>query len=155
MKAMPYLIAAIVLLAHPVHAKTEAIDRKVFVRDFYATYAAKDADKMAQFYTPDASFVDPSFELDLKGSTQIRDLLKKALAKYEKLEFQITHTISAGNELVVEGVLIGKLPKNNVRIPFVSIFQFKGEKISAQRDMFDVLHFLTQLGGRMYNRETD
>jgi limonene-1,2-epoxide hydrolase len=108
---------------------------------------------MAQFYAADATFVDPSFELNLKGPDQIRDLLRKALAKYETLEFRITHTISAGDELVVEGTLIGKLPKNTVRVPFVSIFQFKGEKISAQRDMFDVLHFFTQLGARMSNRE--
>ena len=153
MKAMPGLVAAIVLCAHSVYAKTTAVDRTSFVRDFYAAYTAKDADKMAQFYAADATFVDPSFELNLKGPDQIRDLLRKALAKYETLELQITHTISAGDELVVEGTMIGKLPKNTVRVPFVSIFQFKGEKISAQRDMFDVLHFFTQLGARMSNRE--
>jgi limonene-1,2-epoxide hydrolase len=153
MKAMPGLVAAIVLCAHSVYAKTKAVDRTSFVRDFYAAYTAKDADKLAQFYATDATFVDPSFELNLKGPDQIRDLLKKALAKYETLEFQITHTISAGDELVVEGTMIGKLPKNTVRVPFVSIFRLKGEKISEQRDMFDVLHFLSQLGGRMINRE--
>ena len=153
MKAMPGLVAAIVLCAHSVYAKTTAVDRTSFVRDFYAAYTAKDADKMAQFYAADATFVDPSFELNLKGPDQIRDLLRKALGKYETLEWQITHTISAGDELVVEGTMIGKLPKNTVHVPFVSIFQFKGEKISAQRDMFDVLHFFTQLGARMSNRE--
>ena len=153
MKAMLCLVTAIVLCAYSVYAKTKALDRSTFVRDFYAAYTAKDADKLAQFYATDATFVDPSFELNLKGSDQIRDLLKKALAKYETLEFQIRHTISAGDELVVEGTMIGKLPKNTVRVPFVSIFRLKAEKISEQRDMFDVLHFLTQLGGRMINRE--
>ena len=147
------LLAAILLCVTSVQAKSKAPDHTTFVRDFYAAYTAKDADKMAQFYAADATFVDPSFELNLKGPDQIRDLLKKALAKYETLEFQIAHTISAGDELVVEGTMIGKLPKNVVRVPFVSIFQFKNEKISAQRDMFDVLHFFTQLGARMINRE--
>jgi limonene-1,2-epoxide hydrolase len=153
MKAMFVLVAAIVLSVLPLYAKPKSGDRASFVRDFYAAYAAKDADKMAQFYTADATFVDPSFELNLKGPDQIRDLLKKALAKYQTLEFQITHTIPAGDELVVEGTMIGKLPKNTVRVPFVSIFQFKDGQISAQRDMFDVLHFFTQLGARMINRE--
>src|SRR5438874_13551818 len=105
MKAMLCLVTAIVLCAS-VYAKTKAVDRSTFVVDFYAAYTAKDADKLAQFYATDATFVDPSFELNLNGSDQIRDLLKKALAKYETLEFQITHTISAGGELVVEGTMI-------------------------------------------------
>jgi limonene-1,2-epoxide hydrolase len=153
MKSMLGFVVAILLCISFVQAKSEVVDRSSFMRDFYAAYAEKNADKMAHFYTVDATFVDPSFELNLKGPDQIRDLLKKALAKYETLEFQITHTISAGDELVVEGTMIGKLPKNVVRVPFVSIFKFKEGKISSQRDMFDVLHFFTQLGARMINRE--
>ena len=134
-------------------AKSNTPIPKDFVRDFYAAYKAKDAARMAQFYAADATFVDPSFELNLKGPDQIRELLTKALAKYETLDWDITHTISAGNDLVVEGTMIGKLPQKTVRVPFVSIFHFKDRKISAQRDMFDVLHFFTQLGARMINRE--
>jgi limonene-1,2-epoxide hydrolase len=153
MKTLFALFGLIVLSISTVHGETKAKDRSAFVRDFYAAYTAKDAEKMAQFYATNATLIDPSFELNLKGPDQIRDLLKKALVKYETLEFQITHTISAGDELVVEGTMTGKLPKNTVRVPFVSIFQFKDEKIAAQRDMFDVLHFFTQLGARMINRE--
>ena len=136
-----------------IRAASDAPDAKVFVRDFYAAYSKKDVEKMAQFYAGDATLVDPSFELNLKGRDQISDLLKKALTKYATLEFQIAHTISAGDELVVEGTMVGQLPKNTVRVPFVSVFQFKNGKISSQRDMFDVLHFFTQLGARMINRE--
>ena len=149
------LCGLLVLLAFmsQVRAESNAPKTKDFVRDFYAAYKAKDAARMAQFYAADATFVDPSFELNLKGPDQIRELLTKALAKYETLDWDITHTISAGNDLVVEGTMIGKLPQKTVRVPFVSIFHFKDRKISAQRDMFDVLHFFTQLGGRMINRE--
>jgi limonene-1,2-epoxide hydrolase len=128
---------------------------KDFVRDFYAAYKAKNADKMAKFYTADATFLDPSFELNLKGADQIRDLLTKALAKYETLDWEITHTISAGDDLVVEGVMVGKLPQKTVRVPFVSIFHLQNGKIAAQRDMFDMLHYFTQLGARMIRKEED
>src|SRR6266446_7316937 len=121
-------------------------DSQAFVRDFYSAYKAKDAARLVQFYTPDATFVDPTFDLDLKGPDQIRDLLTKALAKYESLDWQIAHTTPAGDDLVVEGTMIGKLNGKTVRVPFVSIFHFRGNQISAQRDMFDVLHFLVQLG---------
>jgi limonene-1,2-epoxide hydrolase len=153
MKTTSLLLATIVLAASSVFAKEKTNERASFVRDFYAAYSAKNAEKMAEFYAADATFVDPSFELNLQGPDQIRDLLKKALAKYQTLEFQIAHTISAGDELVVEGTMVGKLPKNTVRVPFVSVFQFKDGKIAAQRDLFDVLHFFTQLGARMINRE--
>ncbi len=42
--------------------------------------------------------------------------------------------------------MVGQLNTKTVRVPFVSIFHFKNGKIAAQRDMFDVLHFLVQLG---------
>ena len=42
--------------------------------------------------------------------------------------------------------MIGKLDAKTVRVPFVSVFHFKHGKIAEQRDMFDVTHFLVQLG---------
>lgn len=59
---------------------------------------------MAQFYNADATSVDPTFELNLKGPNQIRDLLSKALAKYGTLDFDIAHNTSAGEDLIVEEV---------------------------------------------------
>jgi uncharacterized protein (TIGR02246 family) len=152
MKTIFAISFSIILSASQIWAESNASKMSAFVRDFYAAYKAKDAEKLARFYATDATFVDPSFELNLKGPDQIRDLLTKALAKYQTLDWEIAHTISAGDDLIVEGVMIGKLPQKTVRVPFVSIFHFKGGKISAQRDMFDVLHFFLQLGARMINR---
>jgi limonene-1,2-epoxide hydrolase len=142
------LCALIVLgsLSSQIDAESNAPDRTAFVRDFYAAYKAKDAARMSKFYTQDATFVDPTFELSLKGPDQIRELLTKALAKYESLDFDIAHTTSAGDDLIVEGSMIGKLGAKTVHVPFVSVFHFENSKIAAQRDMFDVLHFLVQLG---------
>ena len=77
--------------------------------EFYALTKPKDASRMAQFYNADATFVDPTFELNLKGPDQIHDLLSKALAKYESLDWEIAHTTTAGDDLIVEGKMIGKL----------------------------------------------
>jgi uncharacterized protein (TIGR02246 family) len=147
------LFLAVLIVGKPVQAKSNAPDTAAFVRDFYAAYHAKDAPKMAEFYTADATFVDPSFELNLKGRDAIRELLTKALAKYKTLDWEISNTIKAGDDLIVEGTMIGKLPEKTVRVPFVSIFHFKEGKISAQRDMFDMLHYFLQLGARMINQE--
>lgn len=148
---LPSLVALIV--GQAAQAKSNAPDHAPFVRDFYAAYQAMDAAKMAEFYNADATFVDPSFEINLKGRDAIRELLTKALAKYKTLDWEISNTIKSGDDLIVEGTMIGKLPAKTVRVPFVSIFHFKDGKISAQRDMFDVLHFFLQLGARMINHE--
>jgi limonene-1,2-epoxide hydrolase len=146
--AMKTIIAVLLFLvaAGQMRAEANAPETKTFVRDFYAAYKAKDASRMAQFYNADATFLDPTFELNLKGPDQIRDLLSKALAKYESLDWEIAHTTTAGDDLIVEGKMIGKLGTKTVHVPFVSVFHFANGKIAAQRDMFDVLHFLVQLG---------
>jgi uncharacterized protein (TIGR02246 family) len=148
-------IILVLVIAKPAQANSNAPASAAFVRDFYAAYHQKDAAKMAEFYNADATFVDPSFEINLKGRDAIRELLTKVLAKYKTLDWEISNTIKAGDDLIVEGTMIGKLPQKTVRVPFVSIFHFKDSKISAQRDMFDVLHFFLQLGARMINREEE
>jgi steroid delta-isomerase-like uncharacterized protein len=129
-----------------IHAASNAPQSDAFVRDYYAAYGAKDAAGLAQFYTADATFVDPSFELDLKGADQIRELFSKVFPKYESLAWQVAHTTSAGDDLIVEGNMIGQISGKTLRVPFVSIFHFRAGKIASQRDMFDVTHFLVQLG---------
>lgn len=117
-----------------------------FVHDFYATYNAAGVAKLAGFYAPDATLTDPSFGIELRDREAIRQLLTTGLAKYESLELTPDHTLGAGDDLVVEGTMVGKLAGKAVRVRFVSVFHFTGGKISAQRDLFDVLHFYTQLG---------
>jgi ketosteroid isomerase-like protein len=117
-----------------------------FVRDFYAVYNAQGAARMADFYAADATFTDPTFGLDLEGRDQIGKLLTMVLAKYESLDHEVLHTIIAGDDLIIEGTMVGKLEGKTVRVRFASIFHFSGGKISAQGDMFDVLHFYAQLG---------
>jgi ketosteroid isomerase-like protein len=129
-----------------VRAQANLPDPGGFVRDFYAVYNATGSAKLADFYTTDATLVDPTFELSLKGREEIGALLVKVLAKYESLDHEVAHTSMAGDDLIVEGTMVGKLGGKIVRVPFVSVFHFAGGKISAQRDMFDTLHFMVQLG---------
>ena len=128
------------------HAGLTAAQADAFVHDFYAAYNAQGAPRMADFYAADATFTDPTFDLQLKGRDQIGQLLTAVLAKYESLDHEVANTIIAGDDLIVEGTMVGKLMGRTVRVRFASIFHFTDGKISAQRDMFDVLHFYAQLG---------
>lgn len=127
-------------------AALTAAEAQAFVRDYYAAYHPAGVPRMMEFYTADATFNDPTFGLDLKSRQEIGDLLTIGLAKYESLELQPEHTILAGDDLVVEGTMVGRLMGKTVRVRFASVFHFTDGKISAQRDMFDTLHFYVQLG---------
>ena len=143
---IPAALALFLGLAGPGRGDGGAPETAVFLHDYYAAYSARDAAGLAAFYAPEATFDDPSFELALRGPEQIRKLLEIALAKYEALEFEVAHTLSSGRELAVEGTMVGHLRGKVARVRFVSVFEFADGKIAAQRDMFDVLHFYTQLG---------
>jgi ketosteroid isomerase-like protein len=122
------------------------VQADTFVHDFYAVYNAQGVSRLMEFYTADATLTDPTFDLDLHNREEISKLLTMVLGKYESLELQPTHTLIAGDDLVVEGTMIGKLMGKTVHVRFASVFHFTNGKISAQRDMFDVLHFYAQLG---------
>ncbi len=68
------------------------------------------------------------------------------LTKYDSLDHIIIHQIIAGDDLVIEGMMVAKLAGKEVSIRYVSVFHFRNGKIIEQRDMFDVFHFFTQLG---------
>ncbi len=123
-----------------------AEEAAAFVHDYYAVYNAPGVPKMMEFYSAEATLTDPTFGLDLKSRDEISALLTKGLAKYESLEMHCDHTVVAGDDLVVEGTLVGRVMDKDVRVRFTSVFQFKDGKISAQRDMFDTLHLYAQLG---------
>jgi len=142
------MLAFLVLMAlvSPVGAALTPARADSFLRDFYAVYNATGAAKLADFYAADATLADPSFDLDLHGSAEIGGLLVKVLAKYTALHHEVLHRTIAGDDLIVEGMMIGELMGKTVRVRFVSVFHFRDGKIAEQRDLFDVLHFYEQLG---------
>ena len=151
MKTLPSLglaLAAILLGAAPMtrSADVTAPRNQAFLHDFFAAFSARDGSRLAEFYTADAVFEDPSFELDLHGPAAIRELFTTGLAKYASLGFELAHTLAAGDDLIVEGTMVGVLRTKTIRVRFVSVFHFTDGKISSQRDLYDVLHFYAQLG---------
>src|SRR3954463_2021584 len=141
--AAALLASAITGLAR---AELTVAQADAFTRDFYSVYNATGAPKLADFYPAAVTFTHPTFGLDLHGRDQIGNLLTKALAKYESLEHEVLHRTIAGDDLVVEGMMIAKLAGKDLQVRYVSVFHFTDGKISEQRDMFDLLHFFEQLG---------
>lgn len=135
------LLAAAAGRAGLTAAQTDA-----FIKDFTACYNAAGAAKLADFYTTDAVFTDPTFGLDLHGRAEIGGLLVRVLAKYDSLEHQVVHRTIAGDDLTLEGLMVARLAGKDLRVRYVSVFHFRDGKIAEQRDMFDVLHFYEQLG---------
>ena len=117
-----------------------------FLHNYYEAYSPERASQLRDFYAPDATFTDPSFGLNLKGREEIGSLLERALAKYERLGHEILHSVTSGNELVVEGLMVARLNGKDLRVRYVSVFTFANGKIATQRDLYDLLHYYEQLG---------
>lgn len=115
---------------------------EIFLREYYALYNPKGADKLADFYDPAATLVDPSFGLDLKGREQIGRLLVSALAKYDSVEFDILDAVASGDQLAVRGLMRATMKGRPLRVHFVSMFRFANRRIVAQHDLYDVRHLL-------------
>jgi limonene-1,2-epoxide hydrolase len=157
MKFPIFLLLASFLSCAPALDDTDALRRQtryrvtrqhlVFLSAYYGVFNPVDAAALEQFYAPDATLTDPSFELRIAGRREIGAVLVSALKKYDHLEQQVVHAISARDELVVEGLMVATLRGKELRVHFVSVFRIEGGKIVAQRDLYDVRHYLEQLRG--------
>jgi ketosteroid isomerase-like protein len=121
-------------------------DARGFVDRFYAAYASRDATKLIEFYADDAEFIDPTFDLNLKGRAQIQALFTAALAKYETLAWTVQDLIVSGDRLVVVGEMQSRLFAKNAGMKFISVLTVRDGKITRQQDMFDLIDFYVQLG---------
>jgi ketosteroid isomerase-like protein len=139
-------IAIAIFVFGAFQASAATVDHEAVIKKFYAFYNAQGAASLKDFYTENATFTDPSFGLDLKGSQQIGQLFGAVLGKYETLEHEIQHTVQSGDELVVEGMMVATLHGKPLRVRYVSVFRFEGDKIASQRDLYDLLHYYEQLG---------
>lgn len=149
---MRFLLPILLFTSVAVHAQSDTGSGtphtvpKDFLRDYYAVYNATGASRLGNFYADHATFVDPSFGLNLRGREEIGTLLVRALAKYERMEHEVLHTVTSGNELVVDGRLVATLNGKSLRVAYVSFFRFENGKIVSQRDLYDLIHYFEQLG---------
>lgn len=112
---------------------------------FFDAWMKKDIEGIMAAFADDAVYHNIPMEPS-KGKPAIRAYIEKSLARWEVVDW-ITHHIAENAHGTVltersdDFVLNGK----RVSVPVMGVFEFRGGKISAWRDYFDLGQFQRQL----------
>ena len=117
------------------------------VTAFVAAWNRKDLEAIMAAFDEDAVYHNIPME-PTKGKAAIRAYIEKALARYEAVDWVTHHQAESStgtvlNERSDDFIFNGR----RISVPVMGVFEFRGGKISAWRDYFDLGQFQRQLAG--------
>ena len=117
------------------------------VTAFVAAWNRKDLEAIMAACGEDAVYHNIPME-PTKGKAAIRAYIEKALARYEAVDWTTHHQAESAdgtvlNERSDDFIFNGR----RISVPVMGVFEFRGGKISAWRDYFDLGQFQRQLQG--------
>jgi steroid delta-isomerase-like uncharacterized protein len=126
-------------------------------RKFFRAIQDSDIDGACALLSDDVDFSSPGGAF--KGSTEVRPFLQGYVEGFPGASFEIRNVVEAGQNAALEGAYIGThsgplrgptgdIPATgkSVSLPFVSVFESDGERITAHRSYWDQMGFMAQLG---------
>jgi steroid delta-isomerase-like uncharacterized protein len=116
-----------------------------------------DVKSIVSGYADSAKVFSPNWEGAKTGAAAITDVYTRYYASTPDLSYKINHIINAGSEVVAEYAVSGTLsnPEGNTpaymkgkkyTLNYCAVFLIKDNKIAAERDYFDQVAFLRQVG---------
>lgn len=115
------------------------------VREFIAAWEARDLERIVALMTPDALYHNIPMQ-PARGHAEIRAMLAGFLANATAVRWEIHHI--AENE---DGVVLTERTDNfemgpkTLSLRVMGTFEFRGGKIAAWRDYFDLGQFQSQM----------
>jgi limonene-1,2-epoxide hydrolase len=118
------------------------------VADFIAAWEAKDVDRILTFFADGATYHNIPMP-KLTGIDQIRSFVEPFLKDVEKVTFETLHSAENADGTVLNERVDSFLQKNGktLRFEVMGVFEFKGGKITAWRDYFDMKDVERQMAG--------
>lgn len=115
-----------------------AVEEKSSLDALFAAIDRKDTDAFVSGLTEDASFRFGNAP-ELRGRDAIRDGVNGFFATIASSKHRLDRVIGQDQALVCEGVVNYKrLDGREVTVPFVDVFDYEGNKISAYRIYIDI-----------------
>lgn len=125
---------------------------------YFAAVGRGDVEGALALLAPNADFQTPAGAVPVPHG--VRAMLEGYVRAFPGNRFEIARIIGSGKDVVVEGAWLGKhtgpmampdgasLPSTgrSVRLPYVTVFELEGERISSHRAYWDMASFLGQLG---------
>lgn len=116
-----------------------------------------DVKAIAAGYADTAKILSPNWEGAKTGPSDIAQVYTRYFASTPDLSYKVTHITNAGNEIVAQYTVSGTLSAPEAGTPdymkdkkytldYCAVFSIKNNLIAGERDYFDQVAFLRQVG---------
>ena len=113
------------------------MDRKAQALDFFDAWKRQDLDGVVDSFTEDAVYhnipMDP-----IVGRDRIRETLAEWMPSLEGIDFLFDTIVVDGDRLLMERRDVVPGPAGGQDLPIMAIMEFRGDKIVAWREYFDL-----------------
>lgn len=155
-RAKPWLFTAgmvcMVSCAQENPAAPNAITQE-WVREYYELFQDQpfDADQLMRYYSPEVRFSDPTFDIEVEGLAQVRELYEVTGTEgssYRDIRWQIDRVVIGEDQgdVAIHGHWSGSFDGQDFEIAFVTLWRVVDQRIVEQIDFFDALAFDEQVG---------
>ena len=109
------------------------------VNAFIDSWHSMDVDKIMEFFTDDATYINIPIEPPNRGKKAIRRFARGFISKMSEVEFIVHHQIEGPNGIVMNE-RTDRLNFNGkqIELPVMGVFELTDGKIKAWRDYFDM-----------------
>jgi limonene-1,2-epoxide hydrolase len=118
------------------------------ITQFIQSWSDNDVDKIMNFFTEDAVYVNVPIDPPNHGRAAIRAVIEQFLGMAEAVEFVIHHQGETADAVVMNERTDRFLINGNwLELPVMGVFELEDGKITAWRDYFDMAQFSNQMPG--------
>lgn len=121
------------------------MDHEATVRKYYEAWLRDDLEAVLALCTDDIVAVNVPIG-PVTGKEAVRAFFNKFAKGMSEKRYDILRILASDDAAVVEGVENYVKKGKQVSLPYMSVFKFRGEKISEWRDYFDLQTIYRQLG---------
>jgi len=109
------------------------------IKAFIDSWSSKDIDKIMDFFTDDAIYINVPMRPHNIGKKAIRKFTKRFFLVANEVEFIIHHQVENSNGIVMnERTDYLSFNGKQIELPVMGIFELSDGKIKAWRDYFDM-----------------
>jgi steroid delta-isomerase-like uncharacterized protein len=132
-----------------------ATDIEKRIRDYFESWSSHDVDKVASFFVDDLVYEDVPIRWVQRGKDEFRANWGAFFDACPDFNIELKALVASGDRVATEWVMTGKLTKDLHGLPATgkgfsirgaSISELRGDKISQNRDYWDSMELLRQVG---------
>jgi len=113
-------------------------DNDKLIRDFVTAWSALDINRIMEFFTEDAVYINIPMEPSNQGKPAIRAFIEGFISTCSSIEFMVHHQVSAGDLVMNERTDRLAIGGTVIELPVMGVFEIRDGRINAWRDYFDM-----------------